>query len=44
MADPSRNDSDTKAIDAFNRRITDDPRVDTVQLTVGDGVTLLRVL
>ncbi len=35
---------ETKAIDQFNRRITDDPRVDAVQLTVGDGVTLLRVL
>ena len=44
VADPSRDDADTKAIDAFNRRITDDPRVDSVQLTVGDGVTLLRVL
>ena len=37
-------DPDTRAIDAFNRRVTDDPRVDSVQLTVGDGVTLLRKL
>ena len=43
VADPSRRDPDTAAIDAFNRRITDDPRVDAVQLTVGDGITLLRV-
>ena len=43
VADPSKIDPDTTAIDQFNRRITDDPRVDTVQLTVGDGLTLLRV-
>jgi len=41
VADPEANDTDTKAIDAFNRRVTDDPRVDSVQLTVGDGLTLL---
>ena len=44
VADPTVNDADTKAIDSFNRRITDDPRVDPVQLTVGDGLTLLRKL
>jgi len=42
VADPTVSDPDTKAIDSFNRRITDDPRVDSVQLTVGDGLTLLR--
>ncbi len=41
VADPAANDPDTKAIDEFNRRVTDDPRVDSVQLTVGDGLTLL---
>ncbi len=44
VADPGSDDPDKRAIDAFNRRITDDPRVDSVQLTVGDGVTLLRKL
>ena len=44
VADPTATDADTKAIDAFNRRVTDDPRVDSVQLTVGDGLTLLRKL
>lgn len=44
VADQGATDPDTKAIDAFNRRITDDPRVDAVQLTVGDGLTLLRKL
>ena len=42
VADPTARDPDTEAIDAFNRRVTDDRRVDSVQLTVGDGVTLLR--
>ncbi|MDE2988230.1 MAG: class I SAM-dependent methyltransferase [Chloroflexota bacterium] len=44
VADPSVRDPDKEAIDAFNQRITDDPRVDAVQLTVGDGLTLLRKL
>ncbi len=42
VADPTADDPDTRAIDEFNRRITDDARVDSVQLTVGDGLTLLR--
>ncbi len=42
VADQAVTDPDKRAIDAFNRRITDDPRVDSVQLTVGDGLTLLR--
>ena len=44
VADAAAIDPDTKAIDAFNRRVTDDSRVDSVQLTVGDGLTLLRKL
>jgi len=44
VADPTVRDPDKEAIDAFNRRIIDDPRVDAVQLTVGDGLTLLRKL
>ena len=44
VADPAATDADTKAIDSFNRRVTDDPRVDSVQLTVGDGLTLLSKL
>ena len=44
VADPTASDPDTNAIDLFNRRVTDDPRVDAVQLTVGDGLTLLRKL
>lgn len=44
VADPTVRHPDKVAIDDFNRRITDDPRVDAVQLTVGDGLTLLRKL
>ena len=44
VADRNAKDPDTRAIDAFNRRVTDDRRVDSVQLTVGDGLTLLRKL
>lgn len=44
VADRNARDPDTRAIDEFNRRVTDDPRVDSAQLTVGDGVTLLRKL
>ena len=44
VADPAASDPETTAIDTFNRRVTDDPRVDSVQLTVGDGLTLLRKL
>lgn len=42
VAESMADDPDTRAIDTFNRRITDDTRVDSVQLTVGDGLTLLR--
>lgn len=33
---------EVNAIREFNRRITDDPRADSVQLTIGDGLTLVR--
>jgi caffeoyl-CoA O-methyltransferase len=36
-------DEDSRTIDALNRRMTDDPRVDNVLLTVRDGVHLARV-
>ncbi|MDE2745905.1 MAG: class I SAM-dependent methyltransferase [Chloroflexota bacterium] len=44
VADSTERHPDKVAIDDFNRRITDDPRVDSVHLTVGDGLTLLRKL
>jgi caffeoyl-CoA O-methyltransferase len=36
-------DDDSRAIDALNRRIETDPRVDNVLLTVRDGLHLARV-
>ena len=35
-------DDDTRAIQAFNRAIVADPRVECVMLTVRDGLTLIR--
>jgi len=42
VIDASRTDDDTKAIRAFNDMVTADDRVDSVILTIGDGLTLIR--
>ncbi len=42
VVDPSRDDADTVAIRAFNDMVAADPRVESVILTVGDGLTLIR--
>jgi caffeoyl-CoA O-methyltransferase len=42
VIDESRDDSSTLAIRAFNDRVAADDRVDTVQLAISDGLTLLR--
>jgi predicted O-methyltransferase YrrM len=42
VADPARNDVDTTAIRALNRKIRDDARVDMVLLPIGDGLLLAR--
>ena len=42
VADPSVQDEDTNAIRTLNRRLRDDPRVDAVLLTIGDGLTIVR--
>jgi predicted O-methyltransferase YrrM len=42
VADPARSDPDTRAIDALNRKLRDDPRVTLSLLPIGDGLTLLR--
>ena len=35
-------DPETRALQALNDKLRDDERVDSVLLTVGDGVTLVR--
>ncbi|HUM11523.1 MAG TPA: class I SAM-dependent methyltransferase [Myxococcaceae bacterium] len=42
VADPAVNDADTAALRALNLEVRDDPRVDAVVLSVGDGLTLAR--
>ncbi|MCJ7439737.1 MAG: O-methyltransferase [Acidimicrobiia bacterium] len=42
VIDASRTDDDTKAIRAFNDMVAADDRVDSVILTIGDGLTLIR--
>jgi predicted O-methyltransferase YrrM len=42
VADPAVHDADTEALRAINLKVRDDPRVDAVVLSVGDGVTLAR--
>jgi len=41
VADPDANDESTRAIRAVNDRITDDPRVANVLLTVRDGMNVV---
>lgn len=40
VADPEKNDADTAAIRALNEKVRDDARVDSVLVSVGDGLTL----
>jgi predicted O-methyltransferase YrrM len=42
VADPAVNDADTTALRGLNLKVRDDPRVDAVVLSVGDGITLAR--
>jgi caffeoyl-CoA O-methyltransferase len=42
VIDESRDDASTLAIRAFNDMVAADDRVDTVQLAISDGLTLLR--
>ena len=42
VIDETRDDSSTVAIRAFNDMVAADDRVDTVQLAISDGLTLLR--
>ena len=42
VADPKASDDNTKAILAFNDMVAGDERVESLILTVGDGLTLIR--
>jgi len=42
VADPARNDPDTAALKALNLKIRDDTRVESVLVSIGDGVMLAR--
>ena len=42
VADPSKQDNDTRAIRALNEKISSDERVDASLVTIGDGVMLAR--
>jgi predicted O-methyltransferase YrrM len=35
-------DKDTQLIDAFNKKVQSDPRVETVLLPIRDGITVIR--
>ena len=39
---PVKDDIDTQALNALNRKLACDPRVDSVLLTVGDGINMCR--
>ncbi len=43
VLDPASDDAGTAGMRVFNDRAAADPRVDTVMLTVRDGVSLIRV-
>jgi len=42
ILDPAADDRDTVAIRAFNDAVAADDRVDVAQLTLGDGLTVIR--
>ena len=40
VADPEKQDDDTKAIRALNDKVRDDKRVMSVLVSIGDGLTI----
>jgi caffeoyl-CoA O-methyltransferase len=43
VIDPKKQDADTTALRALNRKLRDDQRVDISMLPLGDGLTLARI-
>ncbi|MEE3205628.1 MAG: class I SAM-dependent methyltransferase, partial [Actinomycetota bacterium] len=43
VLDPTVDDADTVALRKFNDRVVSDERVDVVVLSIGDGVSLIRL-
>jgi caffeoyl-CoA O-methyltransferase len=43
VIDPKKQDADTKALRALNRKLRDDQRVDISMLPLGDGLTLAQI-
>jgi hypothetical protein len=44
VIDPAEQDSETDVIRAYNQKLFSDPRVETVMLPIGDGLSLSRIL
>ena len=42
VLDPDRADADSRAVAEFNEAVAQDPRLECVMLTVGEGITIIR--
>lgn len=42
VVNPENDDDDTQALNALNRKLATDPRVESVLLTIGDGINMCR--
>lgn len=42
LADPEDYDADTRLLDAFNKKIQEDERIENILLPIRDGITLMR--
>jgi len=42
VVNPPQDDKNAKAANALNEKLASDPRVESVLLTIGDGVNLCR--
>ncbi|MEI6702537.1 MAG: class I SAM-dependent methyltransferase [Deltaproteobacteria bacterium] len=42
VVNPGKDDADAQALNALNKKLASDPRVDSVLLSVGDGINMCR--